>query len=173
LFFDKVYAFDISEIRRKAAEKHGAIALPLDKLRDQVLLETNGRGADAILEIVGHPSAMQTAMRLVRPCGIISSCGMHTHSVVLNGPALFNKKWVTSIRYLGVALLKKYASIRFQFGRCSVATYFKEALEVLRTHKDLFSTFIQHIVSLEEAPTYYHYFEQGKIGKVIFKLDKE
>lgn len=99
-FFDKVYAFDLSEVRRTAATRHGAIALPLDKLKEDITAATDGRGADAILEIVGHPSAMQTAMRLVRPCGIISSCGMHTHSVVLNGPALFNKKSVHTSRTL-------------------------------------------------------------------------
>ena len=39
---------------------------------------TGGRGADAVLEVVGSPSALRSAYDLVRPGGTISSVGCHT-----------------------------------------------------------------------------------------------
>ena len=42
-------------------------------------------------------------------------------------------------------------SLRLQFGRCSVQTYYCYALEVLRQNLELFSTFIEHKVSLDKA----------------------
>lgn len=39
---------------------------------------TGGRGADIVLEVVGSPSALELALKLVRPGGTISSCGCHT-----------------------------------------------------------------------------------------------
>jgi len=38
-----------------------------------------------------------------------------------------------------------------QFGRCSVRTFYPPALEVLRNHLDIFSSFVEHKVGIEEA----------------------
>jgi threonine dehydrogenase-like Zn-dependent dehydrogenase len=90
--FDKVFATDIAEHRLEAARKHGAIALKGDELKKAVLEATDGRGADATLEIVGHQGAIDTAVDLVRPFGVVSSCGVHTHNVSIPGSALYGKK---------------------------------------------------------------------------------
>lgn len=42
-------------------------------------------------------------------------------------------------------------SIRMQFGRCSVRTFYPPALEVLRNHLDIFSSFVEHKVPLDKA----------------------
>lgn len=90
--FEKVFATDIAEHRLDAARKHGAIALQGDELKKAVLEATEGRGADAVLEVVGHNSALETAVDLARPFGVISSCGLHTHDVKIPGLALYGKK---------------------------------------------------------------------------------
>lgn len=90
--FEKVFATDIAPHRLEAARKHGAIALPKDSLKKAVLEATEGRGADACLEVVGHESALITAMELARPYGVISSCGVHTHAAALPGDMLYGKK---------------------------------------------------------------------------------
>lgn len=90
--FEKVFATDLQPARLKLAEKHGAIALPSSELKAAVLEATAGRGADAALEVVGHPGALQTAIELVRPYGAISSCGVHTHNITLDGDTLYSKK---------------------------------------------------------------------------------
>ena len=38
-----------------------------------------------------------------------------------------------------------------QFGRCSVRTFYPPALEVLRNHLDIFSSFVEHKVPLDKA----------------------
>ena len=64
-------------------------------------------------------------------------------------------------------------SLRLQFGRCSVSKFYQESVELLESNLDLFHTFIEREISLDEAPECYRLFEQGKIGKTVFILDKE
>ena len=42
---------------------------------------TNGRGADAVIEVVGLSPALRTAYELLRPWGTISSVGVHNAEV--------------------------------------------------------------------------------------------
>lgn len=150
--FDTVFATDLNEARLPYAEKHGAIALPKAKLADAVLEATEGRGADAVLEVVGHPSAVKDAIALVRPYGALSSVGVHNAPIDISAEAYYDK------------------NIRMQFGRCSVRTFFPLAMDVLRNNLDLFKDFVQHKVRLEEAPEYYRRFEKGEIQKTVFVM---
>ena len=98
--FQKVYATDLALHRLEAAKKHGAIALPKDELIKAIHVETEGRGADAVLELVGHEGALITAIELARPYGVISVGGVHHAPVTLNGATLYNKKSVHSFSLL-------------------------------------------------------------------------
>jgi threonine dehydrogenase-like Zn-dependent dehydrogenase len=89
-----VYATDIATHRLEAATRHGAIALSAGELGSELSQITSGRGADAALEVVGHESALLHAIDLVRPFGVISSCGVHTHTLSLVGSQLYAKKYV-------------------------------------------------------------------------------
>ena len=90
--FATVFATDPSESRRLQAEQYGATALPADALRAEVLAVTEGRGADAALEVVGNGAALRTAMSLVRPYGVVSSCGVHGQ-MDMDGELLYGKKY--------------------------------------------------------------------------------
>jgi threonine dehydrogenase-like Zn-dependent dehydrogenase len=90
--FKTVYATDPSPQRRALAEKHGAIALPLEELQAAVLKATDGRGADVALELVGNEAALKTSMDLIRPFGAVSSIGMHIKPLTLSGEFLYDKK---------------------------------------------------------------------------------
>jgi threonine dehydrogenase-like Zn-dependent dehydrogenase len=61
-------------------------------------------------------------------------------------------------------------SIRMVFGRCSVRTFLPEAIRLLKANLDLFETFVEAIVSVEDAAEYYTRFEKGDIGKVAFRM---
>ena len=95
--FAKVFATDLDSDRLKVAEKYGAIALPGDKLDEALSRATQGRGADAVLELVGVSKALESALELVRPYGVISSGGVYTADVNLPGSALYAKKYVVFI----------------------------------------------------------------------------
>lgn len=97
--FEKVFATDLALHRLAAAEKHGAIALPKAELLVALSEATDGRGADAVLELVGHEGALITAIELARPYGVISVGGVHHAPLSLNGGILYDKKWVFPFIY--------------------------------------------------------------------------
>lgn len=122
------------------AKSHGAIPLNLHSdPHAAILAGTGGRGADAVLEIVGSPPALLLAIDLARVGGVVVSCGVHTHDVVMPGATLYNK------------------NLRFSFGRCPVRAVFAESLETLRSVSketpELMKHFIQKKVPLKVRPT--------------------
>lgn len=90
--FSSVIAVDPNPTRRALAEKHGASAYAPDDLLAAVHAATEGRGADAVLEVVGNQPALELAMTLVRRWGAISSVGVHNGTRSFSGEALFTKK---------------------------------------------------------------------------------
>lgn len=92
--FSKIFATDLQPSRLALAERHGATALPLSELKQALLEATHGRGADAVLEVVGVEGALRTAMELVRPYGVLSSVGVHGSERKLDGDLLYGKKSV-------------------------------------------------------------------------------
>ena len=52
---------------------------------------TDGRGADAVIEVVGHSSALDMAFKLLRPWGVISSVGVHNGEIPWTGNQAYGK----------------------------------------------------------------------------------
>lgn len=92
--FSKVFATDLQPSRLALAERHGATALALPELRKALAEATGGKGADAVLEVVGVEGAVRTGMELVRPYGVLSSVGVHGAERKLDGDLLYGKKFV-------------------------------------------------------------------------------
>jgi threonine dehydrogenase-like Zn-dependent dehydrogenase len=90
--FSKVFATDLHPVRLELAKRHGATALPLAELKTALAEATDGKGADAVLEVVGVEGAVRTGMELVRPYGVLSSVGVHGSERKLDGDLLYGKK---------------------------------------------------------------------------------
>src|SRR6187549_536126 len=77
---ENLFAIDHSNGRLQMAREFGATSLNPSEgdVRSAILDSTNGRGADAVMEVVGSPEALRLAMDLLRPGGTISSVGVHT-----------------------------------------------------------------------------------------------
>jgi threonine dehydrogenase-like Zn-dependent dehydrogenase len=90
--FKTVFATDPSPARRELAAKHGAIPVAPEELDAAVRAATEGRGADAVLELVGNNAALKVALDIVRPFGAVSSIGMHLKPLDLHGEFLYSKK---------------------------------------------------------------------------------
>lgn len=73
-----------------------------DGLAARVKELTGGRGADVVIEVVGHSSALETAFELLRPWGTISSVGVHNGVIPWSGNQAYGK------------------NLRIQMGRCPV-----------------------------------------------------
>lgn len=129
--------------------------------------------------MVGNNSAIQLAYDLIRPFGVISSVGKplfanrsnYTHSIKgvhthpqfpINGDALYSK------------------NVSLAFGRCPVRSIFPYCVELLRSRQDIFSvgaeaSMIEKVVPFEEesAKEAYAMFNEGKCGKVLFRMSSE
>lgn len=71
-------------------------------LLKRVLELTDGRGADVVIEVVGHSDALETGFQLLRPWGTISSVGVHNGSIPWTGNQAYGK------------------NLTLQMGRCPV-----------------------------------------------------
>lgn len=71
-------------------------------LLDRVLELTDGRGADVVIEVVGHSSALEMGFELLRPWGTISSAGVHNGSIPWSANQAYGK------------------NLKIQMGRCPV-----------------------------------------------------
>lgn len=84
-----LFAVDSVDSRLEVARQLGAEPLNFAKdkegMLERVRSVTEGRGADAIIEVVGLSPALRTAFDLVRPWGVISSIGVHNDEVRCSG----------------------------------------------------------------------------------------
>lgn len=82
-----LFAVDSVESRLELARGLGAEPLNFaveggrEKMFERVKEVTGGRGADAVIEVVGLSPALRTAFDLIRPFGVISSIGVHNAEV--------------------------------------------------------------------------------------------
>lgn len=75
-----VFAIDVVPERLAVAKQFGAVPLnsSLLNVKEVILNHTHGRGADAVMEVVGSSATLKLAIDLIRPGGTISSVGVHT-----------------------------------------------------------------------------------------------
>ena len=80
-----LFAVDSVDSRLEEARKLGAEPLNFVKdkegMFEKVKGVTEGRGADAVIEVVGLSPALRTAFDILRPWGVISSIGVHNAEV--------------------------------------------------------------------------------------------
>lgn len=153
---DKVYVVDSVPERLAEAERIGAIPVHLnDDPVAKIKAASDGRGADVVMEVVGHADAFQLAFDMIRPWGQISSIGVHTEMINMNGLMMYGK------------------NVSMAFGRCPVRSIFEEALDVLVKEQKKVAFLCGKTMSLEEAPQAYADFQQRKVTKVVFKMDDQ
>ncbi|TPX12122.1 uncharacterized protein E0L32_007237 [Thyridium curvatum] len=149
-----LFAVDSVESRLELARGLGAEPLNFmtdaEGMRRRVLEVTEGRGADAVVEVVGLTPAMRTAYDLIRPFGVISSIGVHHGEIPFHGDDGYNK------------------NVRLLMGRCPVRSIFPDALKVLAKQQHLFSFMFEKITPLSDAVEAYDLFDKMKVQKIVF-----
>lgn len=110
-------AIDSVPSRLELARSLGAEAWNFQKdeqgLRERVKDLTDGRGADVVIEVVGHSSALRMGFEMLRPWGQMSSVGVHNGEIPWTGNEAYGK------------------NLRLQMGRCPVRS--KSPLDMLWT----------------------------------------
>ncbi|KAI9756076.1 MAG: hypothetical protein M1815_004189 [Lichina confinis] len=149
-----LFAVDSVPSRLATAQSFGAEPLNFETdaegLRSRVREATGGRGADVVLEVVGSSQALRLAFDLLRPCGAISSVGVHNSEIPWTGAEAYAK------------------NLRLQMGRCPVRSVFWPASQLLRKKQHLFG-FLNHAVyPLSHAVTAYELFDRREVFKIVF-----
>lgn len=152
----KLFAIDPVPDRRESASRWGAIPLAADESAvAEVMLQTEGRGVDGVMELVGLPQAQELAFKLLRPGGIISVIGCHCTPHFAFSPAQAYDKNLT-----------------YRTGRCS-ARHYMELLQprVLEKSFDL-TGIITHQFSPEDCKRAYEIFSLQRDGciKAVFNF---
>ena len=140
-----LFAIDFSNERLQMAKEFGAV--PLDPLsvdiNTAILNATNGRGADAVMEVVGSSDALRLAIDLLRPGGTISSVGVHTAQHFSFSP--------------GEAYDK---NIIYKIGRCPAHYYAEKLLKEEVIQQYPVERIITHRFDLERGAAAYDTFDK-------------
>jgi len=144
-----ILAIDPVAERLKRAEALGAEALDPARTSpvEAVRARTEGRGADAVLEVVGSPAATRLAVDLVRPGGVVASVGVHTEPTFSFSPVEAYDKNLT-----------------YRSGRCPARHYMSALVPRLERLGGAVASLVSHRMPLEEAPRGYALFDAKEEG---------
>ena len=144
-----IYAVDTIPERLAHAARLGAT--PLDyKTQDPAALvreATEGRGADAVLEVVGSPEATRLAVDLVRPGGTVSAVGVHTEKHFPFSPVEAYDKNLT-----------------YRIGRCPARAILEELIPLVQSKRYDLASVISHQLPLSQGAEGYGMFDEKRDG---------
>ena len=148
----KIVAVDMVPERLKIAESLGAIPVnPKETDADDVVLElTQWRGADVVVDAVGHESALAACFPLVRMGGTISLPGMYME---VEAPMPIGDMWLKNITVTA--------------GAANIQGHMDEVIELVRDGRLDPSVIVSHRLPLSEAPKGYELFDQKEALKVV------
>jgi threonine dehydrogenase-like Zn-dependent dehydrogenase len=148
----RVVAIDMVPARLKLAESLGAIAInPKETDAEDVIREmTEWRGADVVVDAVGHESALASTWSLVRQGGTISLPGMYVED---EAKVPIGDLWLKNITIMpGVA---------------NIQGHMDELLELVRDGRLDPKAIISHRMPLSQAAEGYELFDAKEALKVV------
>jgi threonine 3-dehydrogenase len=155
----RVFAIEPNAARRELAARMGADVL-LDPAQDDVEAlvgeHTAGNGADVLLEMSGHPSAIRQGLRLLRMGGRASLLGIPSKDVTLD---------------LANGVIFKGAVVHGINGRKMYETWI-QAESLLRDRKLDLSPVITHRLPLAEFDRAMHLLESGEASKILLQVKR-
>lgn len=148
----KVIVVDKVPARLKEAEAIGAIGVNADEddPADAVFDLTDWRGADVVIDAVGHESALLTACGLSRPGGSISIPGAYTEDSI---ELPFGALWLKGISIHG--------------GVANIVNYMDETIALINAGKLNPSRIISHRMPLSQAEEAYQLFHAREATKIV------
>lgn len=146
---EQVFAIDGIPSRLRQAKAWGAI--PINYLEENpveiILSATMGRGADAVMEVVGSTSAGRSAFELLRPGGVFSAVGVCTD------------------QHLSFSPVEAYdKNLTYKVGRCPARHYMEKLIEPAITETEKLNEVFTHRVPLSEGVENYQMFSNREDG---------
>jgi len=153
----KIIVSEINEYRRNLAKKIGADVIidpSKEELVKRVKEETDGDGADVLIEMSGNEKALNDGLAALTPAGRASLLGVYNSDVKVNLNDLVIFK---AIRIYGIT------------GRKMFDTWYKVG-DLLKNKKLDLSKVITHTFDFEDYEKGFKLMEEGKCGKIVLKL---
>jgi 2-desacetyl-2-hydroxyethyl bacteriochlorophyllide A dehydrogenase len=146
-----VVAIDTVEDRLRMAESFGATPVHLTEQdpRAEVKKLTEGRGVDLAVEAVGHPEALDMAMRLARKAGTVSVTGVYAERTEV---------------HMGVLWIK---ALTLTSGHANVIKHLDRVLELLSEGRLDPAPLVTHHMKLDEAPDAYRVYDNREALKIV------
>jgi 2-desacetyl-2-hydroxyethyl bacteriochlorophyllide A dehydrogenase len=148
-----VFAVDTVPERLAVARSFGATALHLeeDDAKRMVRASTGGRGADAVVEAVGDPRALELALSIARPGATVSAIGVYAERGEV---------------HLGLAWIK---GLTLRMGLANVIAHVDTVLAMMSAGVLDPSPLVTHRMSLDQAPEAYEIFDRREALKIMLK----
>jgi 2-desacetyl-2-hydroxyethyl bacteriochlorophyllide A dehydrogenase len=146
-----VVAVDRVEARLDTARAFGAEPVHLDEgdPRAAAKAASDGRGVDVAIDAVGHPAALETAMRLTRKAGTVSLIGVYAERAEV---------------HLGLIWIK---ALRVVSGHANVIAHVDPVLELMRTGILDPAPLVTHHMALDDAPEAYEVYDRREALKIV------
>jgi 2-desacetyl-2-hydroxyethyl bacteriochlorophyllide A dehydrogenase len=147
----QVVAIDTVEDRLRMEESFGATAGHLTEQdpRAEVKKLTDGRGVDLAVDAVGHPEALDLALRLARKAGTVSVTGVYAERVDV---------------HMGVLWIK---ALTLTSGHANVIKHVDPVLERLADGRLDPAPLVTHHMKLDEAPDAYRVYDNKEALKIV------
>ena len=148
---DRVIAVDSVADRLALAESFGASAVHLteEDPRAAVKEATEGRGADAVIDAVGHPDVLDMACRMARKAGTVSATGVYAEPIEL---------------HMGIVWIK---ALTLRSGHANVIKHVDPVLEMLGDGRLDPAPLVSHHMKLDDAPEAYRVYDQREALKIV------
>jgi threonine dehydrogenase-like Zn-dependent dehydrogenase len=142
-----LFAVDSVASRLQMAKELGATPIDFSKQnpREVIYEHTHGRGADAVMELVGNQAAGNLAYDLLRPGGTISAVGVCTDAHLSFSPTQAYDK-----------------NISYKVGRCPARYFMDQLIPIVQQKKYPIAKIFSHRMKLEEGKRGYDIFANRK-----------
>ncbi len=148
---ERVIAIDTVAERLELARTLGAepVHLTEEDPRAAVKAATEGRGADAVIDAVGHPDALELACRLARKAGTVSATGVYAERIDV---------------HMGIVWIK---ALTLKTGHANVIAHLDPVLERLSSGALDPSPLVTHHMALDDAADAYDVYDRREALKIV------
>ncbi|HEX2071629.1 MAG TPA: alcohol dehydrogenase catalytic domain-containing protein [Thermoleophilaceae bacterium] len=147
----RVIAIDTVAERLEMARQFGGepVHLTEEDPRAAVKAATEGRGADVVIDAVGHPDAFDMACRLARKAGSVSATGVYAERMEV---------------HMGVVWIK---ALEVHTGHANVIANVDRVLAMMGAGVLDPTPLVTHHMSLDEAPDAYAAYDRREALKIV------
>jgi len=146
-----VVAIDSVPARLRMAARFGATPVHLREQspRDEVRRLTGGRGVELAVDAVGHPEALELAIRLARKAGCVAAIGVYAERAEV---------------HMGLVWIK---GVTLRAGPANVIGHVDRVLAMLAARTLDPSPLVSHRMALADAPEAYRLYDRREALKIV------